>query len=247
MLAEIQPTCGWSRRSWRLLAAIALAPLLFAGWWGRHYPKVASRPRRRHPALLFRRLARPDRVVRTAASTSASSASSAPCSWSLAASTSTSRAKPPRVANTFFPAHWRPGIQRSGDHRCIHAAHPPLAPHERHRLSAHQVVFFIFIVSNVGGSLTPVGDPPLFLGYLQGVPFWWVVENCWPVAARRRRSCSPHVLFCGPPELPRSPAEVRALEAAGEQWRFQGLSNMFFLGVILGAVFVNHPPSCAKP
>jgi len=37
----------------------------------------------------------------------------------------------------------------------------------------HTVVFFIFIVSNVGGMLTPLGDPPLFLGYLAGVPFVW--------------------------------------------------------------------------
>jgi Na+/H+ antiporter NhaD/arsenite permease-like protein len=33
--------------------------------------------------------------------------------------------------------------------------------------------FFIFVVSNTGGSLTPIGDPPLFLGYLKGVPFFW--------------------------------------------------------------------------
>ena len=37
----------------------------------------------------------------------------------------------------------------------------------------HTVVFFIFLVSNIGGCLTPLGDPPLFLGYLQGVPFTW--------------------------------------------------------------------------
>src|SRR5215471_6762707 len=37
----------------------------------------------------------------------------------------------------------------------------------------HTVVFFIFLVSNIGGMLTPLGDPPLFLGYLQGVPFTW--------------------------------------------------------------------------
>ena len=43
--------------------------------------------------------------------------------------------------------------------------------------------FFIFIVANVGGCLTPIGDPPLFLGYLQGVPFWWVAEHCWPMWA----------------------------------------------------------------
>src|SRR5881396_3015704 len=37
----------------------------------------------------------------------------------------------------------------------------------------HTVIFFIFLVSNIGGMLTPLGDPPLFLGYLQGVPFAW--------------------------------------------------------------------------
>ncbi len=43
--------------------------------------------------------------------------------------------------------------------------------HRRYR--AHTVVFFIFLVANIGGSLTPLGDPPLFLGYLKGVDFFW--------------------------------------------------------------------------
>ena len=49
----------------------------------------------------------------------------------------------------------------------------------RHR--AHVVVFFIFLVANAGGCLTPLGDPPLFLGYLRGVPFFWTLEHIWPV------------------------------------------------------------------
>jgi Na+/H+ antiporter NhaD/arsenite permease-like protein len=44
----------------------------------------------------------------------------------------------------------------------------------KHR--AHSIVFFIFIVSNAGGLLTPIGDPPLFLGFLQGVPFFWTLH-----------------------------------------------------------------------
>jgi Na+/H+ antiporter NhaD/arsenite permease-like protein len=40
----------------------------------------------------------------------------------------------------------------------------------------HVIIFFIFIVSNVGGLLTPLGDPPLLLGYLKGVPFWWALK-----------------------------------------------------------------------
>lgn len=41
---------------------------------------------------------------------------------------------------------------------------------------AHVVVFFIFLVANIGGCLTPVGDPPLFLGFLRGVPFFWTMK-----------------------------------------------------------------------
>jgi Na+/H+ antiporter NhaD/arsenite permease-like protein len=43
----------------------------------------------------------------------------------------------------------------------------------------HTVIFFIFIVSNIGGMLTPLGDPPLFLGHLRGVPFTWTFR-LWP-------------------------------------------------------------------
>lgn len=47
------------------------------------------------------------------------------------------------------------------------------------RLKPYHVVFFIFMVSNVGGSLTPIGDPPLFLGFLKGVAFEWTILNVW--------------------------------------------------------------------
>ena len=47
------------------------------------------------------------------------------------------------------------------------------------RLKAYHIIFFIFIVSNVGGALTPIGDPPLFLGFLRGVPFFWTVTHIW--------------------------------------------------------------------
>jgi Na+/H+ antiporter NhaD/arsenite permease-like protein len=44
---------------------------------------------------------------------------------------------------------------------------------------SHLVVFFIFVVSNCGGLLTPLGDPPLFLGFLKGVPFQWAAQRLW--------------------------------------------------------------------
>ncbi|MDX1438298.1 MAG: sodium:proton antiporter [Rubricoccaceae bacterium] len=47
------------------------------------------------------------------------------------------------------------------------------------RIKAYHIIFFIFVVSNVGGALTPIGDPPLFLGFLRGVPFFWTVAHVW--------------------------------------------------------------------
>jgi Na+/H+ antiporter NhaD/arsenite permease-like protein len=49
------------------------------------------------------------------------------------------------------------------------------------RIRPYHIIFFIFMVSNIGGALTPIGDPPLFLGFLKGVPFMWtVVHNAVP-------------------------------------------------------------------
>jgi Na+/H+ antiporter NhaD/arsenite permease-like protein len=53
---------------------------------------------------------------------------------------------------------------------------PLLQTNQERRHVWHTAVFFIFLVSNVGGCLTPLGDPPLFLGYLQGVPFAWTLR-----------------------------------------------------------------------
>ncbi len=47
------------------------------------------------------------------------------------------------------------------------------------RIKPYHIIFFIFIVSNVGGALTPIGDPPLFLGFLRGVPFFWTFTHVW--------------------------------------------------------------------
>jgi len=53
---------------------------------------------------------------------------------------------------------------------------PYLRANHRRQRRAHLCVFFIFIVSNIGGLLTPLGDPPLFLGFLRGVPFQWTLS-----------------------------------------------------------------------
>ncbi|AYC31542.1 sodium:proton antiporter [Pseudomonas cavernae] len=54
---------------------------------------------------------------------------------------------------------------------------PLLRANDNRQHKVHVVVFFIFLVANVGGGLTPLGDPPLFLGFLKGVDFMWTVEH----------------------------------------------------------------------
>ena len=57
---------------------------------------------------------------------------------------------------------------------------PVLRANKDRLKKTHVVCFFIFLVANIGGSLTPLGDPPLFLGFLHNVPFFWVTTNLLP-------------------------------------------------------------------
>ncbi len=112
----------------------------------------------------------------------------------------------------------------------------------KYRITAYHIVFFIFIVSNVGGGLTPIGDPPLFLGYLKGVPFFWVLSNVWPVWCLAIALLIAIFFIVDNLNFKRAPLEIRKKETAHEEWRFLGTHNVIFLLMILGSVFVNHPP-----
>jgi len=57
---------------------------------------------------------------------------------------------------------------------------PVIRANEKRRSSVHVVVFFIILVANVGGALSPLGDPPLFVGFLRGVDFFWPLQHLWP-------------------------------------------------------------------
>jgi len=116
----------------------------------------------------------------------------------------------------------------------------------KYRITKFHIVFFIFIVSNVGGCLTPIGDPPLFLGYLKGVPFWWVLEHCW--AAWTVAVVGLISIFYGLDRhnFMRASQIIRDKETASETWKFDGLRNLGFLGVLLGAVFIRRPAGLSE-
>src|SRR5688572_3195513 len=108
----------------------------------------------------------------------------------------------------------------------------------KYRITAYHIVFFIFIVSNVGGCLTPIGDPPLFLGFLRGVPFWWVaghVWQAWILAVGLLLAC---FYVADVWNFKRAPKEVSARETAQETWMFRGLANVLLLMAVLVGVFL---------
>ncbi len=111
---------------------------------------------------------------------------------------------------------------------------PLLRANERRTRVAHVVVFFIFTVSNCGGLLTPLGDPPLFLGFLKGVPFEWTFR-LWPQWAVVNGLLLVVFFIWDSMAIHReahSPAEEAALETplSPEKFGIDGLHN--FLGLI---------------
>ncbi len=107
------------------------------------------------------------------------------------------------------------------------------------RVSPYHVVFFIFVVSNVGGALTPIGDPPLFLGYLRGVPFFWLVEHVvlqWIFTVALILGA----FYCfDRRSFKRAPRKIQQdILEPSQGVRFDGKINLLFLAVIIGAVFL---------
>jgi Na+/H+ antiporter NhaD/arsenite permease-like protein len=106
------------------------------------------------------------------------------------------------------------------------------------RISPYHIVFFIFIVSNVGGALTPIGDPPLFLGYLKGIPFFWVLSNTFPMWCVGIGYLLTVFYFIDRNNYRHTPDKVRKEIDKSEHWKFDGLINVLFLLIIIAAVFI---------
>jgi Na+/H+ antiporter NhaD/arsenite permease-like protein len=116
---------------------------------------------------------------------------------------------------------------------------PLVRANDNRRHKAHVVVFFIFLVSNAGGSLTPLGDPPLFLGFLKGVDFFWTLRQILPETAflvvcllgifyliDRHYYAKEGVLPVDPTP------DTRGL-------RFEGARNFWLLGAVVGLVLLS--------
>ncbi|MBM3162056.1 MAG: citrate transporter [Chlorobi bacterium] len=103
------------------------------------------------------------------------------------------------------------------------------------RLRAFHVVFFIFIVSNIGGGLTPIGDPPLFLGFLKGVPFFWVLSKVWLPWILAVAVLTGVFMFLD--SRVSGAVDVGGRHAGGVV--ITGGKNFLYLGVIIASVFLD--------
>ena len=118
---------------------------------------------------------------------------------------------------------------------------PILNANENRRHKVHTVVFFIFLVANIGGSLTPLGDPPLFLGFLKGVSFFWPTTNM--LLPMIIVSVILLVLYYGLDKFfyAREDEEVRAArdDGTGEKLGLEGKVNILLLAGVVGAVLLS--------
>ncbi len=112
---------------------------------------------------------------------------------------------------------------------------PVMRANDDRKHNVHVFVFFIFLVSNIGGSLSPLGDPPLFLGFLRGVDFFWTTTHLFPETA----FCAiallvgffilDSIIYKREGHLPKDPTPDRKLAIKG------GI-NFILIGVIIAAI-----------
>jgi Na+/H+ antiporter NhaD/arsenite permease-like protein len=117
---------------------------------------------------------------------------------------------------------------------------PIIRANDNRPFNAHVVIFFIFLVSNIGGSLTPLGDPPLFVGFLRGVDFFWTTVHIFPdtlfvggvvlavflvmdIVLHRREAGAPKI------KDPTPDSKVR----------LRGLANLPLLAGVIGAILLS--------
>jgi Na+/H+ antiporter NhaD/arsenite permease-like protein len=225
------------------LVLIALAPFFFAEWWGKHYAKVAFALATLVVSYYVFALHSIDSVWHTAheyLSFITLIGSLFVVSGGIHINVKGEATPSVNVLFLLIGALTANLLGTTGASMLLIR---PWLRMNHYRVTGHHIIFFIFVVANVGGCLTPIGDPPLFLGYLMGVPFRWITLHCLPMWAVGVGVLLSMFYFVDRHNYLRAPVQVRTtLTGAHEQWRFQGLGNLGFLAGILAAVFINRPP-----
>ncbi|WP_235548346.1 sodium:proton antiporter [Noviherbaspirillum sp. Root189] len=118
---------------------------------------------------------------------------------------------------------------------------PLIRANDNRKHAVHIVVFFIFLVANAGGSLTPLGDPPLFLGFLKGVDFFWTMQNIFPETLFLCTALLA-IFYLLDGYYYRNKEEVKPVSldpTPDAPLRFEGKANFILLAVIVGLVLMS--------
>ena len=115
---------------------------------------------------------------------------------------------------------------------------PIIRANDDRRHNVHVLVFFIFLVSNIGGSLTPLGDPPLFLGFLRGVEFFWTTKHLLPETALVAGLLLA-IFFIIDAYLYRKEGRIAPDPTPDNPLRISGGVNFALMAVILGAILLS--------
>ena len=225
-----------------LLALMALAPLCFSGWWGKHYCKLVIALTAIILVYYFC-LGAPERLLETARNYGSFIIFIASLFVVSGGIHIKVKGEATPMVNVLFLLVGAIVANLLGTTGASMLLIRPWIRMNKYRITGYHTVFFIFIVANVGGCLTPLGDPPLFLGYLMGVPFWWVTIHCWPIWVVGVGTLLAMFYGLDVKNYHRAKKEVREKQTAHEQWQFNGVRNISFLAIIIGAVFIQSVPA----
>lgn len=130
---------------------------------------------------------------------------------------------------------------------------PFLRVNRERQYKAFMVVFFIFMIANVGGALTPLGDPPLFLGFLHGVPFFWTLRIIAPMGIvligllivyiafdryylAKEQKEGKLALATSTEHSSETQKAITEVSATGKKFEILGSQNLILLAVIIGVI-----------
>jgi Na+/H+ antiporter NhaD/arsenite permease-like protein len=225
----------WATPFVLLLACIALMPFVARHWWEKHYPSVAFALAALVGGyyLLYRRTPAPWlKEMREYVSFMVLLGALFVVSGGIAIRINRKASPQANAALLLIGALISNLFGTTGAAMLL--IRPYLRMNRRH-IKPYHIVFFIFVVANVGGALTPIGDPPLFLGYLKGVPFWWVMEHMklpWLMVV-----CLLVAIFTVIDTLDHKRDQREHDDDGGPQVNILGAHNFLFIGVIIWGVF----------
>lgn len=225
-----------------LLLSIALVPFISAHWWEKYYPAVSVCLGALAVIYYFFFLDNAPRMLHTGleyVSFIALIGSLYVVSGGIFVGI---RGRSTPLANTILLAIGAVIANLLGTTGASMVLIRPYIRMNKYRISGYHIIFFIFIVSNIGGLLTPIGDPPLFLGYLKGIPFFWILGKTWTIWLLTTLIVLTVFYFLDRHHFHKLPPKLaHEVEEAPEDPLIDGALNAIFLMVILGAVFLAEP------